>query len=484
MNARNSQAYSGHGVKQFSVHVGAGGAPLVIDLKNPLQTMTVFADLHFCHGYGQRTLHCHNKKFFDWTGAFYREQPDQVLRDLLYEFLSRCRYRAQVKGSTDWEEVSVKPNKRMVDEHLDALRTACAMDNDWLPPCWLDQNSHPTVVACRNGLVDVATGDLFDPSPGYFNLNACAFDYDPKAQCPEWHRFLESLWPDDPEAISSLQEIFGYLLSGETRQQKAFLWVGPPRSGRGTILRMLDLLVPCVPTSFASLGENFGAENLIGASVAIMGDEHTSHRHSRPEQPALAINRFLRTTGEDIIDVPRKNLPVWQGRLRCRFVICSNVIITLADAGEAFSTRFLLHVFAKSWLGCEDTGLGDRLRLEAPGVFAWALEGNRQRLARGGQLVEPRSAANVAMKFRPLIGAVAAFVKDRCRPGGTVLKSELLIGWELWCNAVGREAGLPDAFWKELHKVVPQLTEYRPAGADDKRPRWFMGLSLRGLDEG
>jgi putative DNA primase/helicase len=79
----------------------------------------------------------------------------------------------------------------------------------------------------------------------------------------QWLEFLGQLWgPDDQEAINTLQEVFGYCLTGDTGQQKAFLLVGPKRSGKGTIARVLARLVGiggnAVAPTLAALGTNFG----------------------------------------------------------------------------------------------------------------------------------------------------------------------------------------------------------------------------------
>ena len=50
------------------------------------------------------------------------------------------------------------------------------------------------------------------------------------------------MWGGDAESISCLQEWFGYLLTPDTRQQKILMMVGPKRSGRGTIARVLKAL--------------------------------------------------------------------------------------------------------------------------------------------------------------------------------------------------------------------------------------------------
>jgi putative DNA primase/helicase len=58
-----------------------------------------------------------------------------------------------------------------------------------------------------------------------------------------WLDFLNDLWPDDAESIDTLQEIAGYLLTARTDLQKFFMIIGPPRSGKGTIIRVLTALL-------------------------------------------------------------------------------------------------------------------------------------------------------------------------------------------------------------------------------------------------
>ena len=75
-----------------------------------------------------------------------------------------------------------------------------------------------------------------------------------------WLAFLDAaLWPDDPQSVETLQEWFGYCLTPDTRQQKMLLRVGPKRSGKGTVARVLKGLV--------------GADNVAGPTLSQPGDQ-------------------------------------------------------------------------------------------------------------------------------------------------------------------------------------------------------------------
>src|SRR5262249_43797204 len=160
------------------------------------------------------------------------------------------------------------------------------------------------------------TLDLLPHTPAFYNHNALDFAFDPKAHQPgHWLQFLRQLWPDDQAAIDTLQEIFGLCLTGDTAQQKAFLIVGPRRSGKGTSARVLSQLIGSdnvVAPTLAGLGTNFGLWPLIGKRVAIISDARLG---ARADQQIIA-ERLLSITGEDGITVDRKFMSPWTGRLQ------------------------------------------------------------------------------------------------------------------------------------------------------------------------
>src|SRR5207253_1165563 len=104
-----------------------------------------------------------------------------------------------------------------------------------------------------------------------------------------------------------LQEFMGYLLIADTSQQKMLLLVGPRRSGKGTIGRVITALVGpgnMVGPTCNSLAGTFGLQGLIGKSLAIVSDARF-HGECVP----ILVERLLCITGEDTISVDRKFLP-------------------------------------------------------------------------------------------------------------------------------------------------------------------------------
>jgi len=318
------------------------------------------------------------------------------------------------------------------------------------------------------------------PTPRFFNAFSLDYDFDPDAPAPqEWLAFLDQVWEADAESVSCLQEWFGYLLTADTRQQKILMMVGPKRSGRGTIARVLKALAgssTVVNPTLGTLARPFGLAALIGKPIAVFPDARLSNR---PDNAAI-VECLLSISGEDDQTIDRKHLPAWTGKLPTRFVLISNELPRLKDVSGALAGRLIILRFTRSFYGQEDIGLFDRLRPELPGILRWAITG-WERLNRRGRFVQPRSARELVATMDELASPIAAFLRDRCvvEPDGICSVASIYESWRSWCHEHGRDAvGDGHSFGRDLHAAIPGLTTVRPR-TPSGRIRQYLGIRLR-----
>jgi putative DNA primase/helicase len=319
------------------------------------------------------------------------------------------------------------------------------------------------MISCENGFLNLATREIHDHSPALFNVVSVPFAYDEDAPLPaEWFAFLDSVWPDDPDSVMLLQEYIGYILSGRTDLQKMLLLIGPTRSGKGTIARMLAALVGrghTVGPTLASLGTNFGLSPLLGRPLAVVSDA----RLSGNSPTSTIVERLLSISGEDLMTVDRKYRDPWSGKLPTRFVILSNELPKFRDSSGAIANRLLILQMTESFLGREDPTLDDRLAAELPGILMWALEG-LDRLVRNGRFTVPGASADAANLMMDLASPISAFVRDRCvrDVNATVERDVLYHAWKDWAEENGHMAGAKSTFGRDLRAVVPELRTTNP----------------------
>lgn len=420
--------------------------------------------------YGGDRLRCWQGVFYVWDGAGWRALTSDDVRAVVYQFLES-------------EAPEFHPNQARVTQVVDALKSEAHILSRMSPPCWLSGAAlapAEELVSCSSGLLHLPSRTLHPPTPRYFNLNALPVPYDPNAAAPlAWLAFLRTVWPDDPEAIAVLQELFGYLLTPDTGQQKLFLIVGPKRSGKGTITRVLRALLG--PDNVASptlttLGGNFGLASLVGKLAALISDAKVGGR----ADPKVVAENLLRISGEDAVEVDRKFLPAASLKLGVRFVLLTNELPKIADASGALASRFVVLTMTNSFLGREDHGLTARLLGELPGILNWAVDG-WARLAARGYFVAPASSASASQDLADLGSPIGEFVRDACRtgPDTEVAVGAIYLAWQTWCASKGLRPGNEQTFGRDLRTVTENVTVYQPR-RDGERERFYRGIGLQG----
>jgi putative DNA primase/helicase len=303
-------------------------------------------------------------------------------------------------------------------------------------------------------------------------VNSLPFAYDPEAPTPErWFQFLHEVWPEDKQCRRTLAEIMGLLLTGDTKFQKAFMIVGPKRSGKGTIGQVMDELYGhdnVAHPGSSLLNTQFGMAPLIDKPVAIISDA----RVDKASSTALA-ERLLSVSGEDQQTIDVKYEKHWTGRLNTRFVLMSNELPRINDASGALASRFVVLTMTESFLGREDLGLMGKLLTELPGILNWALNG-LARLRTRGRFEMPQSSLEQIQVLEDLSSPVKAFLRERCvvGPTETVRVKSLYGAWRDWCEAEGHTASSNIAFGRSLRGVVTgialqgmgQAKKYRGVG--------------------
>lgn len=267
----------------------------------------------------------------------------------------------------------------------------------------------------------------------------------------------------------------------DTGQQKALLIVGPKRSGKGTIARLIAKLVGAgnvVGPTTSSLAGAFGLAPLVGKSVAIVSDARFAG-----DNISVVVERLLCITGEDALSVERKYLGAVNMTLPTRFVFLTNELPRMTDASGALAGRFMILRLRESFYGREDPTLTAQLQAELPGILKWAIEGLK-RLRRRGHFVQPRSVANDIRDLEDLASPVGAFVREQCRVGkdqygdlARISVARLYIEFTNWCVAEGRNA-IPSkqVFGRDLAAAVPGVRRRRTT----KQTRFYEGVTIDG----
>ena len=300
-------------------------------------------------------------EWYEWIGTHYEVRSRADMERRVLEWLTMNGYQSRLA------------DVRSVIDILRLTQEASGKSG------WMDTNADEKCgsLSVRNGIVKLGERTkLLKHSPRYLGLTSTEYDYIPKACCPQWQTFLDELWPDGAESINLLQEWFGYCLDCDTSHQKLMAIIGPPRSGKSTIGRVLrGLLGPqsVASPSIRSLGGQFGLWGLLEKQLAIIPD-------ATLPSPCPAVEEVLKSiSGEDPLDIHRKDLPpITSVRLSTKLMILANELPRFRDPTGALSSRTLLLRTRTSFVEKEDRFLSERLLTELPGILNWSIQGLRR----------------------------------------------------------------------------------------------------------
>lgn len=254
--------------------------------------------------------------------------------------------------------------------------------------------------------------------------------------------------------------------------------IGPKRSGKGTIGRVIQGLVGhqnvAAPT-LASLERNFGLSPLIGKLIAIVGDARLS---GRADSQAI-VERLLSISGQDTQTIDRKNRSFWTGALPTRFVLISNELPRLADASGALPSRMILLRMTRSFFGLEDINLTEKLLAERSAILLWAIAG-WDRLRKRGYFVQPESGQEYIDDLLELSSPIQTFVDEECLVSDdeTIPIPDLFEAYRTWCKSRGKDHHTDEAgFGRNLRAAVPAIQVTRPR-TGGTRVRMYRGIGL------
>ena len=135
----------------------------------------------------------------------------------------------------------------------------------------------------------------------------------------------------------------------------------------------------------------------------------------------------------------------------------------------------------KSFYDQEDTELAHKLEQELSGIFNWALEGLKRRLARGGHFLQPTSGKELLELMAELGNPIGSFVEDALiyDPHGVADKDEVFACFKHWALKKSLPPGTELAFKRRFlaatqeHRVQSDLDR-----TEGKRSHIYRGVKL------
>ena len=100
------------------------------------------------------------------------------------------------------------------------------------PDVW---DSHPDILVCKNGVLNLETGELMPHSPLYRSTKSAGADFDPNATHPAWDKVIDLL-KSEGDRYELIHQFCGSGLHHENPTEQMMIAQGDGGTGKGTLL--------------------------------------------------------------------------------------------------------------------------------------------------------------------------------------------------------------------------------------------------------
>ncbi|EOU1651554.1 DNA primase family protein [Clostridium perfringens] len=311
-----------------------------------------------------------------------------------------------------------------------------------------DFNRNPYLVNVRNGLLDIRDMSFNEHTPSYLSTVQLNVEYNPQVDCPQFKKFLNEVL--DCKLIPLVQEIVGYLLTTNTASQKAFVFWGPARTGKSTLLWVVEYLllgkknVSNIP--WQEIGDKFKTAELLGKLANVFSD--------LPSKSIDDTGIFKVVTGEDYLMAEKKNKNPFKFKPFARLVFsCNELPRNYVDRTEGFYRRLIIVPFNRQIEKNKiDKALKYKFQREKEGILNWALEGLKRLYENNFEFSENELTDGVKKEYKRENNNVISFVEECCELDGlfSCSRIELYEAYKEFCVEAGLKALSQIKFNKEL----------------------------------
>lgn len=329
----------------------------------------------------------------------------------------------------------------------------------------------------QNGLLNLESGKMEPHRRDLYLTSQLDFAYDAHATCPTWLQFLRDVLvtPDgkpDDELITLMQEAFGYSLTAYTHLRASFWVVGPSGSGKSTLLKVLINL-----SGSGHLAIDLDAMKDNQYQMAEVAGKRLVTFTEPDGRTPLADGQYKRLVSSDTISARQIHGKPFNFVPQCKLWGAMNDTPRVMDRSDAVFNRIILFPFLNAipkekW----DLGIDEKLRLESPGIFNWALQG-WARLQAKGHFTKARQSEAARDEYKSENDAEATYVEERIERGDrySIRADELYKDYKYWCEENG--------FKPKNRNTVSK--DWKRLGLINKRAKsgiFYEGIRLQGMD--
>lgn len=233
----------------------------------------------------------------------------------------------------------------------------------------------------RNGVFDIAKGELSPHSPEHGFMAMVDVNYDPEATCPRFDRFMDEVTLGDKKMQDIILEYLGYVVGNVpcSRFEKCLILTGVGSNGKSVLLDVLKHMIGTQGFGSVRLSDLSAADKrfeLVGKVANIPSEEQAA-----TFKDSAIIKAMI--SGE-AVQVKQLYAQPYSTKIEAKHIVACNSVPNSGDNSNGIFRRMLIVPFDAVFdhkLGNIDTQLREKLIAESSGILNRIIEGYKRLMA-------------------------------------------------------------------------------------------------------
>jgi putative DNA primase/helicase len=362
-------------------------------------------DMHYCHL---------NKKWYAWSGRHWEVDASGKIERWAKSIVSEIYRQAAESDNFKERESLGKFALQSEAQNRILAMVRLAQSEPGIPVSPVQFDADPWLFNCRNGTIDLRTGELRPHSPADLLTCMAATDYLPDAPCDLYEKFIYRIQADNIDLYEFLQRSLGYTLTGSCREQCLFIMWGSGANGKSTLVNLMARLLGNYARNTpveTLLARNKGGE--IPTDVARLDGPRFVTAKEVDRGRRLSESLVKELTGQDTVTARFLYGEYFDFIPQFKLWLSTNNKPVIRGSDNAIWRRIMFLKFPLELAKEErDEDLPDKLWEEAPGILAWLVRGCLAWQQYG--LDAPQEVLDATDEYRAEMDVLQEFLKDRC----------------------------------------------------------------------
>lgn len=376
-------------------------------------------------GNAERLIHRHGEnlkynnvfgKWFIWDGKRWNEDKVNEMQQLAKDTVRNIYKEAYLAEDDDSRKALSEHAAK--SENITRVRAMISLAESEVPTLPDKMDADLWLLNCKNGVVNLKTGELTPHNRDYMMTKLAPVAYDPQAKCPTWEQFLKDVMQDEEgnvkhELIDFLQKSVGYSLTGDTSEQVLFFFYGSGRNGKSTFMNVINDIL-------GDYGKQTNAETFtvkksdrVNNDIAALKGARLVAATESEEGARLAESLVKQLTGGEPILARFLHQEFFEFVPQFKIFFTTNHKPVIRGADEGIWRRIRLVPFTVRIPDEKlDKDLPKKLSAEMPGILRWAVEGCLKWQKEG--LGNPKEVQDATASYRDEMDTMGNFLDEYC----------------------------------------------------------------------